>query len=242
MTSVDEIAPEVFRISTFVPEVNLHFNQFLVRDEEPLLYHTGMRWLFPDVRDAVAQLIDPASLKWIGFSHFESDECGSLREWQELAPQATAVCGHVGKNVSVDDVVAARPARGLDDDEVFSTGRHRFRFLATPHVPHCWDAGLLFEETQGTLFCSDLLHQNGQVEPLTTSDVVGRFRKTLESYEKGPFAGYMPYTHNTPVILERLAKLEPKTLAVMHGSVYAGDGARAIRDMGEVLRDVLGPQ
>ncbi|HRP35289.1 MAG TPA: MBL fold metallo-hydrolase [Gammaproteobacteria bacterium] len=242
MTSVDEIAPEVFRISTFVPEVNLHFNQFLVRDEEPLLYHTGMRWLFPAVRDAVAQLIDPAALRWIGFSHFESDECGSLREWQELAPQATAVCGHIGKNVSVDDVVALRPARGLDDDEVFSTGQYRFRFLATPHVPHCWDAGLLFEETKGTLFCSDLLHQNGQVEPLTASDVVGRFRQTLESYEKGPFAGYMPYTHNTPVTLERLAKLEPKTLAVMHGSAYTGDGARAIRDMGEVLRDVLGPQ
>lgn len=118
MTSVDEIAPDVFRISTFVPDFNLQFNQFLVRDEEPLLYHTGMRWLFPAVRDGVAQLMDPAALKWIGFSHFESDECGSLNEWQTLAQQATAVCGHLGKNVSVDDVVAARPARGLDDGEV----------------------------------------------------------------------------------------------------------------------------
>jgi len=241
MTSVDEIAADVFRISTFVPEANLHFNQFLVRDDEPLLFHTGMRWLFPAVRDAVAQLMNPAALSWIGFSHFESDECGSLNEWQMLAPQATAVCGYVGKTVSVDDVVAARPARGLSDGEVFSTGKHRFRYLATPHVPHCWDAGLLFEETQRTLFCSDLLHQNGQVEPLTTTDVVGRFRQTLETYEKGPFAGYMPYTHSTPAIVERLARLEPKTLAVMHGSVYAGDGARAIRDMGEVLREVLGP-
>jgi flavorubredoxin len=241
MTTVDEIAPDLFRISTFIPEVNFHLNQFLVRDDEPLLYHTGMRWLFPAVRDAVARLIDPATLKWISFSHFESDECGSLHEWQTLAPQATAACGQIAKNVSVDDVVAARPARGLDDDEVFSTGKYRFRFLATPHVPHCWDAGLLFEETHGTLFCSDLLHQNGKVEPCTTSDVVGRFRNTLESYERGPFAAYMPYTDKTPVVLERLAQLEPKTLAVMHGSAYSGNGARAIRDMGVVLRDVLGP-
>lgn len=241
MTSVDEVAPDLFRISTFIPDINLHFNQFLVRDDEPLLYHTGMRWLFPAVRDAVAQLIDPATLKWISFSHFESDECGSLQEWQALAQQATAACGHLAKNVSVDDVVAARPARGLDDDEVFSTGKYRFRFLATPHVPHCWDAGLLYEETQGTLFCSDLLHQNGKVEAMTTSDIVGRFRNTLERYERGPFAAYMPYTHKTPVILERLARLEPKTLAVMHGSVFCGDGAQAIRDMGVVLREVLGP-
>ena len=241
MTTVDEIAPDLFRISTFVPEANLHFNQFLVRDDEPLLYHTGMRWLFPAVREAVATLIDPAALRWISFSHFESDECGSLREWQTVAPQATAACGHVGKNVSVDDVVAARPARGLDDDEVFSTGKYRFRYLSTPHVPHCWDAGLLFEETQGTLFCSDLLHQNGKLEAITSADVVGRFRQTLETYERGPFAAYMPYTHNTPGILERLAKLQPGTLAVMHGSAFSGDGARAIRDMGAVLRDVLGP-
>jgi flavorubredoxin len=241
MTTVSEIAPDVYRISTFVPEGNLQFNQFLVRDEQPLLFHTGMRGIFPAVRDAVAQLIDPATLRWIGFSHFEADECGSLREWQALAPQAMAICSLVGKVVSVDDVVAARPARPLDDGDVVETGRYRFRFLKTPHVPHCWEASLLFEETQRTLFCSDLFHQSGNVEPVTEKDIVERFRQTLLEYEQGPFASYMPYTHHTARILERLSRLEPKTLAAMHGSAFRGDGAQAIRDLAVVLKEVLGP-
>ena len=136
MTQITEIAPDIYRISTFIPEGNLQFNQFLVRDEQPLLYHTGMKGLFPVVRDAVATLIDLSTLRWIGFSHFEADECGALTEWQTLAPETTAVCSFVGKMVSVDDVVARRPAQAMADGEVFSTGKYRFRMLLTPHVPH----------------------------------------------------------------------------------------------------------
>jgi flavorubredoxin len=239
MTMITEIAPDVFRICTYIPEINLQFNQFLVRDEQPLLFHTGMKSLFPSVRDAVATLLDPAAIRWIGFSHFEADECGSLYEWQALAPEATAVCSLVAKVVSVDDVVSLRPARALEDGEVLSTGKYRFRFLQTPHVPHCWEASLLFEETQGTLFCSDLFHQEGDVEASTTADVVGRFRQTLVEYQKGPLANYLPYTPHTQPTLQRLAALKPRTLAAMHGSAYVGDGARAIDDLAQVMKDVL---
>lgn len=240
MTQITEIAPDIYRISTFIPEGNLQFNQFLVRDEQPLLYHTGMKGLFPVVRDAVATLIDPSTLRWIGFSHFEADECGALTEWQTLAPETTAVCSFVGKMVSVDDVVARRPAQAMADGEVFSTGKYRFRMLLTPHVPHCWEASLLFEETQGTLFCSDLLHQNGDVEPSTSGDVVGRFKQTLVEYQQGPFANYMPYTPYTESTLQRLAALKPKTLAAMHGSTFVGDGAKALTDVAQVIKEVLG--
>ena len=240
MTQITEIAPDIYRISTFIPEGNLQFNQFLVRDEQPLLYHTGMKGLFPVVRDAVATLIDLSTLRWIGFSHFEADECGALTEWQTLAPETTAVCSFVGKMVSVDDVVARRPAQAMADGEVFSTGKYRFRMLLTPHVPHCWEASLLFEETQGTLFCSDLLHQNGDVEPSTSADVVGRFKQTLVEYQQGPFANYMPYTPYTESTLQRLAALKPRTLAAMHGSTFVGDGAKALTDVAQVLKEVLG--
>jgi flavorubredoxin len=239
MNSVTEIAPDLYRISTYIAEVDLLFNQFLVRDEQPLLFHTGMRSLFPIVKEAVTQLIDPATIRWISFSHFEADECGSLREWQMVAPNAIAVCSFIGKVVSVDDVVAARPAQALNDGESIDTGKYRFRFLRTPHLPHSWDAGLLFEETHGTLLCSDLFHQTGNVEPLISSDVVGRFKKTLVEYEQSPFASYMPYTNQTPRILQRLSQLKPKTLAIMHGSSFTGDGERAIQDLALVLKEVL---
>ena len=240
MTQITEIAPDIYRISTFIPEGNLQFNQFLVRDEQPLLYHTGMKGLFPVVRDAVATLIDPSTIRWIGFSHFEADECGALTEWQTLAPEATAVCSFVGKMVSVDDVVARRPAQALADGEVFSTGKYRFRLLHTPHVPHCWEATHLFEEANGTLLCSDLLHQNGDVEPSTSADVVGRFRQTLVDYQQGPLANYMPYTPYTDSTLQRLAALKPRTLAAMHGSTFVGDGAKALTDVAQVLKEILG--
>jgi len=239
MTQVTEIAPDLFRISTFVPEADLQFNQFVVRDDEPLLFHTGLRKMFPLVRDAVATVIDPTRVRWITFSHFEADECGALNEWLALAPRAQAACGVVGAVVSVDDV-ADRPARTLADGEVIATGRHRFRYCRTPHVPHGWDAGLLFEETERTLFCSDLLQQNGDVEPLTRADVVGRFRAALLNYQAGPFANYLPWTPMTDGILANLAGLGPKTLAIMHGSTFVGDGARALRDCAAVFRDVLG--
>jgi len=239
MPAVTEIAPDVYRICTYVPEIDLQFNQFLIKDEEPLLFHTGMRALFPVVRDAVATVIDPSKLRWISFSHFEADECGSLNEWFEVAPNAQAVCSMVGALVSVNDFTQ-RPARGMADGETFSTGRYRFRFIQTPHVPHCWEAGLMFEETNGTLLCSDLFHQNGDHEPLTESDVIERARKTLTDYQAGPFANYMPYTKHTDSIMQKLAALKPRTIVPMHGSAYAGDGERAIRDLAVVMREVLG--
>jgi flavorubredoxin len=237
--AVTEIAPDVYRISHYVPEIDLQFNQFLVKDDEPLLFHTGMKALFPLVRDAVASVIDPSSIRWIGFSHFEADECGSLNEWLQTATAAQPVCSLVGALVSVNDF-ALRPARGMTDGEMLSTGKYRFRFVQTPHVPHCWEAGLLFEETNGTLLTSDLFHQGGDVEPLIESDVIERARKTLVDYQAGPMANYMPYTKHTDRILQGLADLKPRTIAPMHGSAYAGNGERAIRDLAIVMREVLG--
>lgn len=237
MATVTEIAPDTYRICTYVPEARLGFCQFLVRDEEPLLFHSGLRAIFPGLREAVATLMDPRELRWVGLSHFEADECGALGLWQQEAPRATGLCSLVAKMVSVDDTFPARPARALADGETFSTGRHSFQFLQTPHVPHGWDAGLLFDETTGTLFCSDLFHQNGDVEPATREDVVGRYRRTVTSYQKGPFAQYMPLTAHTDPALARLEALRPGVLATMHGSTYVGDGARAIADLRAVLRE-----
>lgn len=242
MAHITEIAPDLFRITTFVKPFNLQFSQFLVRDDEPLLFHTGPRALFSEVKAAVASLIDLQALRWIGFSHFESDECATLPEWQQLAPQSQAVCSVVGKLVSVDDCLVLRPAKGMTDGKVLQTGTCRFRFLATPHVPHCWEAGLLFEETERTLLCSDLLHQDGDVEAITESDVLGRCRKTLMEYQQGPLANYMPYCTLTDATLQRLAALQPKRLATMHGSVYVGDGSKALQDLAIIWREVLGPQ
>lgn len=240
MTQTTEIAPDLYRIATYIPELDLQFSQFLVRDDEPLLFHTGLKKLFPAVRDAIAMLIEPSRIRWIGFSHFEADECGALQEWQALAPNATAVCSLIGKLVSVDDSAALRPARGMADGDILTTGKYRYRFVQTPHVPHCWEAGLLFEETQRTLLCSDLFHQCGDVEPLTSSDVVGRTTQALLQYQQGPFANYLPYTTRTGEILKGLAALRPETLATMHGSVFVGDGARAIDDLALAWKEIMG--
>ena len=237
--SVTEVAPDCYRISTYIPEIDLQFNQFVIKDEEPLLFHTGMRSLFPVVREAVASIIDPAKLRWISFSHFDADECSSLNEWLQLAPHAQAVCSMVGAMVSINDF-ALRPAKGMVDGETFETGRHRFRFVQTPHVPHCWEAGLLFEETNGTLLCSDLFHQGGDVEPSTEADVIDRARKTLVDYQASPLANYMPYTKHTDGIMQKLAALNPRTITPMHGSAFGGDGAQALRDLAVVMREVLG--
>ncbi|HEX8983782.1 MAG TPA: MBL fold metallo-hydrolase [Bryobacteraceae bacterium] len=239
MATVTEIAPDVYRISEYFPGFDMQFNHFLVRDEEPLLYHTGLRRMFPDVRDAVAHIIDPASLRWIGFSHFESDECGALNQWLEVAPRAQPVCGIVGALVSVNDF-SNRPAHAMNDGETLTTGRRRFRFCRTAHVPHGWDSSAMFEETDRTLFCSDLFHHNGQPEPLTESDVVDRSRQTLITVQQSLFSDYVPYTAETGSVLNRLADLKPATLAIMHGSSFHGDGERALRDLAVVFRDVLG--
>jgi flavorubredoxin len=239
MAKVTEVAPDIYRISIHVSAFDLQFNQFLVKDEEPVLFHTGLKAMFPEVREAVASVLDPAGLRWIAFSHFESDECGALNLWLETAPHAEPACTMVGKAVSVDDF-ATRPARGFADQEVFTTGQRRLRFLQTPHLPHAWDAGLLFEETTATLLCSDLLHQGGDVEPIIESDVVPRTREALMAFERGPLARCMPWTPYTEALVLELADLKPKACATMHGSTFRGDGARALRDLAVVLREVGG--
>src|SRR3954467_2095425 len=201
MVTTTEIAPEVYRLAVFVPEINLEFSHFLVRDDEPLLFHAGLRSMFPLLREEVSRLIDLSKLRHIGFSHFESDECGALNHWLELAPRAEPVCGLVGAMVSINDF-ASRPAKALTRDDTFTTGKYRFRFVPTPHVPHGWDAGVMLEETQGTLFCSDLFHQWGDPEPLTRDSLIERARAALLESEAGPFANYVPYTHHTGRILE----------------------------------------
>ncbi len=237
--AVNEIAPDTYRISTYVPEINLQFNQFLVADDEPLLYHTGMRGMFPRVLEEVSRVIDPSRLRWVGFSHFEADECGALNDWLGVAPRAEPVCSVVGALVSVNDF-SLRPARAMADGETLATGRRRFRFLQTPHVPHCWEAGLMFEETERTLLCSDLFTHVGDVAPLTESDVVGPFTEGLIADQGGPLAGAYPYTPQTEETLRRLAALRPKTLALMHGSAFVGDGGRALLDLSAAMREVLG--
>ena len=237
---VTEVAPDVYRISGFVPEFNLQFNHFLVKDEDPLLFHTGLKPMFPLVREGVSKVIDPSTIRWIGFSHTESDECGALPEWLAIAPEAEPVCSQVGALVNADFTSAIRQAKGMEDDEVLETGKYRFRFCRTAQIPHGWDAGVLFEETNRTLLCSDLMHQNGICEPVTESDVIERARASLKEYEAGILADYVPYTSRTETIMERLAELRPRTLAAMHGSTFVGDGAQALRDLNVVLRDVFG--
>jgi flavorubredoxin len=239
VTRVDEIASDIFRISTYVPEFNLQFNQFLIRDEESLLFETGMKQMFPLVREAVSKIIDPASLRYVSFSHFEPDECGSLNEWLALAPRAEAICSVVGAMVFVNDA-ALRPARGLNNDEIIRSGKRTFRFKSTPHLPHGWDAGVLFEETTGTLLCSDLLGHAGDVPPVTDSDIAGRFRETTAAFQTGPLANYMPYTPHTEAQVKELASLKPRACAPMHGSTFVGNGEKALMDMAVVMKELLG--
>jgi flavorubredoxin len=236
MTKIDEIAPDVFRLSIHVPTIDMQFNHFLVRDEEPLLFHAGLRGMFAPLREAVASLIDPAKLRYVAWSHFESDECGALNDWLQIAPHAEPVCTFVGKLVSVDDF-SIRPARGMTPDDVLTTGKYRYRFYPSPHIPHGWDAGVLFEETQKTLFCSDLFHHFGDVAPVTTSDLVEPTRAAMQMMQGGPLAGYMPYTRSTEKVLRSLADLKPETLAVMHGSSYRGPGDRLLTDLAGVIRE-----
>jgi flavorubredoxin len=237
-TRIDEVAPDLYRICLYVPEIDLQFNHFLVRDEEPLLFHTGLRGTFPAVREALATVMNPADLRWISWSHFEVDECGALNEWLAVAPRATPVCGELGAMINVADF-SNRAPRVLRPDDTLATGRHRYRFIATPHLPHGWDAGVLFEETDRVLLCSDLLHQIGDVEPVTSADITGRYRHALQTYQQSPvLMDYVPYNDNTDRQLAKLAALQPRTLAAMHGSTFIGDGAAALIASGEILRDV----
>jgi flavorubredoxin len=238
MTNITEIAPDLFRLSIYVPDLDLQFNHFLVRDEQPLLFHAGLKGMFPELRQAIATVLDPMMLRYVAWSHFESDEIGGLNHWLELAPQAEPICTFVGKVVNIDDF-AIRPARGMSPDEVLSTGRYRFRFYPTPHLPHGWDAGLMFEETQKTLFCSDLLHQFGAVPPLTSEDLIGPALAAMRQMQQSPLAAYMPYTGQTQGLLAAMAQLQPLTLATMHGSAYSGEGGRVINDLAVAMKEVL---
>jgi flavorubredoxin len=239
MGSTTEIAEGVYRMEVWVEALGMGFDHFLIDDDEPLLFHAGMRGFFPELRDAVARVLDPARLRWIAFSHFESDECGALGQWLEVAAEARPLCGVVGAMVNIADF-AQREPRPMADGERLSLGRHVVRWVATPHVPHGWDAGLLFEETDRTLFCSDLFFQGGAGEPLVTTDIVGPALAAVRMGMDGPLAGDMPWTPQTRGTLERLATLEPRTLAPMHGPSYRGDGATALRDLAAGLEPLLG--
>ncbi|HUO16682.1 MAG TPA: MBL fold metallo-hydrolase [Verrucomicrobiae bacterium] len=239
MAVTTEIAPNLYRISIFAQRGNLQFNHFLVKDDEPLLFHTGLRGMHTEIREAVSKLINLSELRHISFSHFESDECGSLNEWLVVAPMADVICSEVGARVCVNDFTG-RESRALADGGTFVTGTCRFRYCRTPHLPHGWDAGVLFEETQKILLCSDLFHQNGDVEPLTSADVVGRSLQAMREYQTGILAEYVPYTPLTAQNMKKLAELKPATLAVMHGSSFTGDCVRALGDLNVVLRDVFG--
>ncbi len=235
----DEIAPDVHRISIDAPDFDLEFNHYLIRDDEPMLYHAGMRGMFPVLKEAVAKLIDPRKLRWVGFSHFEVDESGALNEWLEVAPHAQAVSGQIGAIVNLADY-ANRAPRGLEKGEVLETGKYSFRYHPTPHLPHGWDAGVLFEQTQGTLFVSDLFHHNGQREALTSQDVVQRSLEAAKAMQASPLMDYVPYTPNTERLLNELAAFDPKTLAIMHGSSYSGDGGDALRRLAPVYAEIFG--
>jgi flavorubredoxin len=239
MATVTEIAPDLFRLSIYVPDLDLQFNHFLVRDEQPLLFHAGLKAMHPELKEAVESLIDLPKLRYVAWSHFESDEIGGLNHWLESAPLAEPVCTFVGKVVSVDDY-ALKPARGMSPDDLLSTGRYQFRFYPTPHLPHGWDAGMMFEETQQTLFCSDLLHQFGDVSPLTSEDLIGPAVLAMGRMQQSPLAFSMPCTTETGRMLSTLAQLRPRTLATMHGSSYSGDGEKMIHDLALAMNDLLG--
>ena len=232
-TNVHEIADGIYRINTPVMlpgDTAFSFNQYLVVDDEPLLFHTGLRQLFPLVAEAVASVMPVTRLRHVAFSHVEADECGSMNQWLAAAPQSAPLCGTVAAIVSMSDL-ADRPPRALADGEVVSLGRHRVRWLDAPHLPHAWECGFLMEESTGTLLCGDLFTQPGTGEvALTESDILGpseEFRTQMDYFSHSKHAG---------ALLEKLASTNPRTLAVMHGSAWSGDGAALLRALaGELL-------
>lgn len=225
-TRVDEISERVYRLSTFVPEIaqphGFAFNQFVIDADEPLLFHCGPRSMFASVSEAFGQVMDPARLRWITYSHAEGDECGALNDWLRVAPNATACHGALGCDLWLNEM-ADRPPRALADEERIDLGGAVVRYLNTPNVPHNVDAGLLFEERGGTLFCSDLFAHVGDGPAVTESDLLG---PAIETDQLFPFTPLTPSTGRT---LRRLAALAPRTLAIMHGSAFRGDG-RAMLD------------
>lgn len=224
-TNICEIADGIYRINTPVPlpGQEFSFNQYLMLADEPLLFHTGLRGLFPHVRDAVAAVMPVERLRHIAFSHVEADECGSLNQWLAVAPHAAPLCGAIAAMVSIGDL-ADRPPRGLADGETVDLGGRTVRWLDAPHVPHGWECGYLYEEQTRTLFCGDLFTQPGTgADPLVENDILTpseEFRQPLDYYSHAP---------NTAGVLARIAATEPETLACMHGSAWRGKGGEMIR-------------
>ena len=225
--TITEIADDIHRISTWIPDVSpegFTFNQFLVMADEPLLFHTGPRAMYPLVAEAVARVTPVESLRWITFGHVEADECGSMNMWLTGAPDAEVAHGALGCDISLNDL-CDRPPRALAEGEVLDLGGKRLRQISTPHVPHGWEAQVLFEETTGTLLCGDLFSQVGAPVPLTEGDVVG---PALEAEAMFHATALAPHTGAT---LRALGDLRPRTLAIMHGSSFAGDGHAALYDL-----------
>ena len=232
-TNIHEIADGIFRINTPVgvpggPD-EFNFNQYLIVDDAPLLFHTGPRRMFPLVREAIAHVMPLERLHYVGFSHVEADECGSLNDFLAVAPHAVPVCGQIAAMVSMNDL-ADRPPRPLADGEVLSLGKRSVKWFDAPHVPHAWECGLMLETHTRTFLCGDLFTQGGKGEtPLTESDILGpseAFRAPMDYYAHSP---------ETAATLERLAKEEPQVLAVMHGSAWRGNGAALLRELSRSL-------
>lgn len=232
-TNIHEVADGLYRINTPVVMEGgpggFSFNQFLIFDDAPLLFHTGPRKMFSLVREAVASVLPVEQLRYIGLSHVEADECGSLNEWLAVAPQSIPLCGKVAALVSIDDM-ADRPAHALADGEMLTLGKHAVRWFDTPHLPHSWECGFLMEEQTKTLLCGDLFTQGGADLPaITESDILGpseAFRHAMDYYS---------HTQNARTMIERLAFAEPTTLACMHGSTWKGDGAKLLRALADAL-------
>lgn len=230
-TNVHEIAERIYRINTPLSVVpgGFSFNQYLIAGDEPLLFHTGLRKMFPVVLEAVRSVMPVEQLRYVAFSHFEQDECGSLNEWLAVAPLAIAVCSKVAAMTSINDL-ADRPPRALSDGEVIEIGTHRVRWFDTPHLPHAWESGFMMEEHTRTLLCGDLFTQPGVgALALTESDILGpseALRRALN---------YFSQSRDTHEMLERLASAEPATLACMHGSAWHGDGASLLRELADQL-------
>jgi flavorubredoxin len=226
-TSVNEISQGIYRLSTLVPEIGpdgFTFNQFLIDDDEPLLFHTGHRSMFPSVCEAIESVLPVSSLRWITFGHVESDECGAMNEFLAVAPTAQVAHGAVGCLVSLNEM-ADRMPRALVDGEILETGAHRLRHIDTPHVPHGWDARVLFDETTKTLFCGDLFTHLGNGPALTEQDVV------VPSMEAESLFRSTSLAPDSAAIMRRLGDLEPSTLALMHGSSFHGSGRSALNDL-----------
>ena len=231
-TTLDEFARGIYRINTPVAlpgGIGFNFNQYLIADDEPLVFHTGPKRMFPLVAEAIAKVVPLERLRYIAFSHFEADECGSLNDFLAVTPSAVAVCSQVAAMVSVDDI-AIRPARALADGELLRTGSHTFKWLDAPHVPHGWECGFMMERETRTLLCGDLFTQGGPgAVPVTESDILEpseAFRKAMDYYAHAPQTG---------ALLERLAREEPQVLACMHGSAWRGDGAALLRALAASL-------